>query len=278
MQELSTDWLEGRLIPAAIPNIIRGAFSNQAEKEVAFTRFRYPSRGGFFGFFKSLYDDIIVNYGQRTQEIDLNNKEIVFESGKKEHYGIIVSSIPLPELIANINDVPASVKEAAALLRNTKLLCVNMVVNRPNLAPYHWCYVYDEAIHSSRISFPSNLSSSVPIDSGTISLLQCEIFRRNDEKWDIEHLVQTTVKQIANIFRFDVKNDLQLVDYQVIPYAYVISDLNRKSAVEYIHTWLKQHDIYCIGTYGQWKYMWSDIAYYSGVEIAHEIKEQICLK
>jgi protoporphyrinogen oxidase len=274
MQELATDWLGGRLIPAIIPSIIRGAFSTQIEKETSFSEFRYPTHGGFFKFFKSLYDDVNIQFNERAIEIDIKKKELVFESGRMENYTILASSIPLPELIAIIKDVPLAVRKAAELLRYTKLICVNMIINRPNLVPFHWCYVYDKNILPARISFPSNLFQIVA--SHGVSTLQAEIFRRYNESWDVDSIIENTVKQMADLFKFNVKAELQLAVPNIIPYAYVISDFNRKKSVEYIVSWLEQNNIYCMGLYGKWAYIWSDLAYNSGVETARKIKEQLC--
>jgi protoporphyrinogen oxidase len=274
MQELGTDWLGGRLIPAIIPSIIKGAFSPQMEKQSTFAKFRYPVQGGFFGFFKSLYDEIGIQYNERAVEIDIKKKEVVFESGRKEHYEVLASSIPLPKLVSIIKDVPLAVKNSAQLLRHTKLLCVNMIINRPDLSPYHWCYVYDEEILPSRISFPSNLSRGTT--GHQLSAIQAEIFRRDDEQWDMESMVETTVKQMADMFKFDANKELLAAVPVVVPHAYVISDLNREKSVEGILSWLEENNIYSMGLYGKWKYVWSDVAYSSGFETANKIKERVC--
>lgn len=274
MEDLATDWLGGRLIPSVIANIIHGAFSSQKEKQASFAKFHYPTQGGFFSFFKALYDDIDVRYNERAVQLDVDSKEIIFESGRKDHYEILASSIPLPDIVAAIKEVPASIADAAALLRYTKLLCVNMIVRRPGISKNHWCYIYDHEINPARVSFPSNLSpNSITND---ISTLQAEIFRRDDEDWDIDSLIGITVEQMAKLFKFDVNRELVSATPFVIPCAYVISDLNREASVTHILSWLREKDIFCMGLYGKWKYIWSDVAYYSGVETAKEIRGLIC--
>jgi protoporphyrinogen oxidase len=67
----------------------------------------------------------------------------------------------------------------APLLRHTKLLCVNMVIDKQDLTKNHWCYIYDQDIGAARVSFPSNLAPT-SVEGGH-STLQGEVFRRDDE-------------------------------------------------------------------------------------------------
>jgi len=275
MEELSVDWVEGRLIKSFLKNVVLGALMPQGEKQASFRRFHYPASGGFFGFFKPLYRTMKIHYGERAVEVDSQTKRITFESGRTEHYDALASSIPLPELIGIIKDVPSSVAEAAHSLKHTKLLCVNMVVNRPRLTPLHWCYIYDHDVEAARVSFPSNLSPG-GVREG-LSTLQAEIFRRFDEDWDTEALSRRTIRQMADLFGFDKKSELISVKPISIPYAYVISDKERERSVSHILTWLKKKDVVCMGFYGKWKHKWSDAAYSSGLEAAREISQLLCL-
>ncbi len=269
MEELATDWLTGRLLPSQISNIILGSFKSRPEKQAVFTTFRYPATGGFFNFFNSLYDNHPIQYNQRAIEIDLDKRNVSFESGHSESFEIIASSIPLPKLVTIIKQAPSSIRESAKLLRHTQLLCVNILVKKPNLTPYHWFYIYDKEIQASRVSIPSNLAPhSVPPDTTTI---QAEIFYRNDETIDSVAACEQTVRDMSKILKFNSADVISATPVHV-PYAYIISDHNRAKAVEHITAWLKEHNIFTMGLYGKWKYMWSDVAYRSGEETANEIK------
>ena len=273
MEQLATDWLSGRLIPSQISNIILGAFKSRPEKQAVFTTFRYPAQGGFFNFFKLLYDTHLVQYNQRAREIDLEKKCVNFESGRSESFEVIASSIPLPKLVAMIKQTPSQVREAAKLLRHTQLLCVNILINKPKVTPYHWFYIYDQAIRAARVSVPSNLAPhSVPPN---ITAIQAEIFYRYNEIIDSEAVCNQTVKDMAKILKFDSKADVISATSVHVPYAYVISDHNRKKAVEHITAWLKNNNIYTMGLYGNWKYMWSDAAFRSGEQTADMIKNYL---
>jgi protoporphyrinogen oxidase len=273
MQELAIDWLGGRLIPSVLPNIIKGAFTQHSLQEASFAQFRYPENGGFFGFFKPLFSELNIQFNERAIQIDVNRKEITFASGRKEKYEILASSIPLPNLISAIHDAPSEVKSSAQLLRNTKSLCINLIINKPNLSSNHWCYVYDKDILPARISFPGNLSQNT--SKQHITTIQAEIFRRDNEDWNVDSLVEITTKQLSELFNFNINTELNAVSSIIIPNAYIISDHNRKSAVEKVLSWLEQNDIFSMGLYGKWEYIWSDFAYNSGVDTVFKIMERL---
>lgn len=265
MNMLSTDWLGGRLLPSILPTIIKGAFHPQIEKQTVFTLFHYPTQGGFFSFFRPSYDNLPIHYGQDISLVDVESKYIESASGQKEYYDLLASSIPLNTLVGIIKDVPPEIREASALLLHTQLMCINIILTSAPVK-YHWCYVYDEDIYPARISFPTNLTGN-----NTLFALQAEIFRHSREEWSPEQLFATALPQLADLFHFNMHRDLVSATFQVVPYAYIISDHDRARHVATIHSWLKTKNIRCMGLYGNWKYMWSDVAYYSGVALAQQI-------
>ncbi|NQU41814.1 FAD-dependent oxidoreductase [bacterium] len=274
MENLATDWLAGRLLPPDLTTVIRGALSEASEEQAHFSRFRYPERGGYFGFFESLYPKLGVQHNETAVELDLAKKEILFDSGRRQDYDILASSIPLPDLVEAVKDAPTSVREAAARLSWTKLLCVNLLIERKSLSDLHWFYTYDPDQHTARAYLPRNLSPGMVAEG--ITALQAEVFRRNDEPWDPESLAEEMIDQMASLLRFSAKRDLRVASPVVVRYAYVVSDHARAAAVAHILAWLRERDVFCMGLYGKWKYVWSDYAYLSGVETAAEVRERLC--
>lgn len=270
MKDLATDWLAGRLLPAKIPALIAGAFSPQGEDQAAFATFHYPAQGGYFQFFKSLYGKLKILYRERAMEIDTKSQTVTFASGRRESYEYLASSIPLPELVMMVKNAPSTLRTAAGQLRHTKLLCVNILVKRQELIKHHWFYIYDKEIEASRVSVPSNLAPRSCAQG--ITALQAEIFRRGDERLEVDAIVEKTITQLSQLLGFNPCTELISATPVLVPYAYVISDHNRQKAVPFILSWLREHKIYTMGLYGKWKFIWSDAAFRSGEVTAKEIK------
>lgn len=272
MEDLATDWLGGRLLPSQLERVIEGAFRAEDEGQAVFSRFRYPARGGFFSFFASLYDGLPLTLNERAVEIDTIHQQVMFSSGRRESYTALASSIPLPELVRITKDMPPALRDLAAKLQHTQLLCVNMIVNRPALTDCHWFYVYDLDIDAARVSFPGRLSStSVPTGQ---TALQAEVFRRHDESLPVDVLTERTVNQMAQLLNFDV-GDVAAVAGVPVRYSYIISDHDRASIVAQLCEWFEARDIFPMGLYGRWKYMWSDAAWREGRRAAVQISTQL---
>lgn len=270
MEDLATDWVSGRLLPSLVPRIIAGAFSAQQEEQPAFASFHYPRRGGFYAFVEPLFADIDITYDERVCEVDADRKVVSFESGRCEHYDELVTSLPLPDLLHRIKDVPGEIAEAGARLRHTQLVCVNMIVERPELTRNHWFYIYDDDIDAARVSLPDNLSGTSSA-AGTTAL-QAEVFRRWDEPVNVDEIVERTVSQIGRLLDFSPGSELRQVEPVHVPHAYIVSDHDRAGSVDVILRWLEARDIASVGQFGTWEFLWSDRAFRSGERAANRIE------
>lgn len=268
MADLATDWLSGRLLPAQVERILAGTIAAQPETQAVFAQFHYPKTGGYMDFYRRLYDGLDVHCGHRAVEIDARKRVVRFANGTAAEYETLASSLPLPVLIAMMGDVPPAVREAAAKLRHTQLLCVNVVVARPNLTELDWFYIYDRDIEPARVSVPSNLGDEPAAQ--THSALQAEVFRRDDETWDVPAVVENTVANLSRILDFR-RDEVTGVWPVMVPHAYIISNADRATASAYVVSWLKDRGIYSMGLGGKWKFIWSDAAFRDGEATAREI-------
>ena len=269
MEEMDTDWLSGRLLPSQIERIIHGSIAPLEEKQSVFSSFRYPERGGFFAFHRALYEGVDVRLNARLVKVDPLGKVAHFEDGRTARYDRLVSTIPLPTLLACLADVPDALRADAARLRHTQMLGVNILLNRANLCPHHWFYIYDPGIAISRVKVMSNITPA-GCPPGTTAL-QTEIFRRDDEVFDVPVLKRQAVQEMAHLLGFDAERDVVAVDHVHASHAYPIPTPGRHAAVDRIAAWLAERGIITAGRYSRWNYIWSDAAYRAGAEAARLI-------
>ena len=263
MAELATDWLGGRLLPSQVENIVAGAAGHQEEKQAVFNRFLYPKRGGFYAMLSHLAEGVNLHLNKRAVTVDSVQRRVLFADGTEEGYDTLVSTLPLPQLVAMIPQAPAPVREAAHRLRSLRHYCVNLVVAREGFRPANWFYVYDPHISISRVSFPFSLSG----DSNGRTAIQAEIFVPGDARPDEEALRDQAVRDLAGLLKFEL-SDVLAAEVCGYPVSYVISDLNRATAVGVVREWIRSQGIETAGLYGNWAYIWSDRAYESGRALA----------
>lgn len=271
MKEMDIDWLAGRLLPSQIERIVHGAIAPLDEKQSVFSTFHYPARGGFYAFFEKMYDDVDIQLDSKVVEVNPAARTVTFANGNTVAYERLVSTIPLNDLVKSIRgvDVPGAVMEATTKLRHTQLIGVNIIVNKPCSVPYHWFYIYDSDIDVSRVKIMSNLIPDTTPAGKTV--LQTEIFRRDDEAFDVEALKKKAVNDLGGMLGFDPGADVDEVHHVHASHAYPIPMLGRIQAVDAILEWLETQDIHSAGLCGKWKYVWSNQAFEAGKEAAEKV-------
>ncbi len=263
MAELATDWLGGRLLPSQVENIRAGAQGPVTEKQAVFRMFRYPKRGGFFAMLARLADGVDLRVNRRAVRVDAARRIVSFADGAEESYDALVSTIPLPQLVTMIPDAPTDVRAAAAKLRALRQYCVNFIVDRENLSPANWFYVYDPDIAVSRVSFPFSLSG----EQNGRTAIQAEIFVPGDARPDENALREKAVVDLGRLLKFSASQVIAS-EIRAYPMSYVVSDLERAAAVRHIRDWLRGRGIETAGLFGNWEYIWSDRAFAGGRALA----------
>ncbi|NCD23513.1 MAG: hypothetical protein EOL90_11330 [Spartobacteria bacterium] len=268
MAELATDWLGGRLLPSQVANIVAGAQGPAEEKQAVFRTFRYPCRGGFFAMLAPLADGVDLRLNKRTVRVDAQKRIVAFADGGEESFDSLVSTIPLPELVGMIPDAPADVRAAAAKLRALRQICVNFVVDRDNLSPANWFYVYDPEIDVSRVSFPFSLSG----ERNGRTAIQAEIFLPQAARPDESALLEKALADLGRLLKFPA-SAVRAAEIRAYPLSYVVSDLARGPAVRRVRDWLRGRGIETTGLFGAWEYVWSDRAFAGGRALAQALRE-----
>jgi len=97
------------------------------------------------------------------------------------------------------------------------------------------------------------------------SSLQLEIYCEKD-KYTKEELLAGSVDKLIEqgVIR---KEDILFIDVRFEPYANVIFDHNIYEARKIVRNYLASIGIETIGRFGEWDYLWSDQALYSGLSI-----------
>ena len=265
-KELETKWVGKRMHSPSLEEVLKGAEETQ-EKNFYYTNFmNYPKKGGFRSILNTTREGLDIKFNSEVVKIDTKNKVLTFSDGKTESYENLISSLPLPEIVKMLENVPSKVKEAAMNLKHTCGYMVSLGFNKPDIAKYLWFYIYDEDIYPARIYSPSMKSpDNAPKEC---SSLQAEIFFANDAKIpDSNNVLQKTVEKICemNICKFE---DIIVKDIRFEKYANVIFDKDIYKNREIVINYLKSQNIESIGRFGKWEYMWTHQAYADGMKVA----------
>lgn len=264
-KQLETKWVGNRLHVSPLPEVLRGAFAEQQEN-FYYTKFmNYPKKGGFRSIMNECRKGLDIRLNKKAVRIDTTAKQVEFADGTVEDYDNLISSLPLPEIIKMISDVPENVQNAAKQLRWTCGYQVSLGFNRPDVAKYLWFYIYDEDVPPARVYSP-NLKSPDNAPEGCSSL-QAEIFFANDVKVvDKNIILQKTVEKLKEICQFN-DSDVVVKDIRFEPYANIIFTPEIYESRKVVREWLQAQGIKTIGRFGEWDYLWSHQAFESGMKV-----------
>ena len=166
-------------------------------------------------------------------------------------------------------------KSAAATLACSEAVIVTLGIDRPDLVDAHWSYFYDRDVFFTRLSTPHMQSPhNVPPGCGSLQA-ECYYSRKYrplDRKPEdcIEPVIQ-------DLIRTGVLRDTDKILFKHamhIPYANVIFDLESTPATKKVHAYLDEIGIAYCGRYGDWGYLWSDEAFFSGEKAAQKVLER----
>lgn len=262
-RDLEIKWIGSRLYQPSIEEVLLGCQS--ADTPVAYyaKEMRYPQKGGFKTFMKALAKDLDIRFQSEVVEIFPLRKTVRTSVGEIYQYDKLISSLPLPEVLKLINDVPTEVKNAGNQLRYTCGYQVSVGLKTKNIPPYLWWYIYDEDILPARVYSPS-LKSSDNVPEGCSSL-QLEIYCEQN-RYTREELLE---KSVDKLIALDIikKDDILFIDVRFEKYANVVFDHNIYKSREIIRDYLASVGVETIGRFGEWNYLWSDQSLLSGMNI-----------
>lgn len=273
---MSTDWVGPRLYRAKMEEVLRGALSPSTPDVHYIDQFRYPSHGGFVSYLQMFIKQADLQAAHELVEVHPTRKELRFKNGTVVSYDHVVSSVPLPELIKMIAGVPADVLEASQKLSCSTVVIVSVGVDRADLIDAHWTYFYDRDYFFTRLSTPHLQSPhNVPPGCGSLQA-ECyysEKYRPLDRK--PEDCIEPVITDLKRCGILRDGDTILFKHAMLVPYANVIFDLDRASALKTVHGYLDDIGIAYCGRYGDWAYIWTDESFMSGENAAQKVLDRL---
>lgn len=276
LDKIALDWLGDKVPGATIEDVIAGS-KGELAKEFGFNiNFSYPTVGGFAAIPEALAGQLTnINLSSKILTLELGNVRtndgltLELQSNNRTEQittDAIISTIPLPELVSLLKDVPAEITKAAEELNYTQLLAIGLGVARENISDKHWLYYPEPKYIFNRISFPMNLSGSTT-PQGKSSIL-AEVTFEKGENIDVNWAQKKVVEGLISAGILETADEVEVITASEFKYAYVIHDLARQRNVSLIHKFLNAHNIIPAGRWGEWKYFNLDKTIQSGRKAA----------
>ena len=275
-RDMTVDWLGPRLYRPRLEEVLRGALEAETPDVHYVDHFRYPTEGGFAAFLRRFIADSTIELRHEVVSIDPVARRLRFGDGRETGFRHLVSSLPLPELVARLDGAPAEVEEAAGRLACSQCVLVDLGVAREDVARAHWTYVYDEDLVFTRLSAP-HLMSPKTVPAGASSL-QAEIYysaKYRPLDTTPEALLEPTLEGLRRMGLLRPDDEILHLEARLVPYANIIFDHDRPAALEIVFGYLDELGIATCGRYGRWGYHWTDEAFKSGEEAAQTVADRL---
>jgi protoporphyrinogen oxidase len=272
--EMTTDWIGPRMYKPNIEEMIRGALGEIRENKHYITDFRYPKLGGFGSYSAALESDANFHLGFEVDQIDPRKRTVQFTNGQIIEFESVVSSLPLPELISRIIDVPNEIQEAVDKLVCTSVALVDVGVARDQgFPPGHWQYFYDEDICFARSSYPHLLApANAPAGCGSI---QVEVYYTKQKPLAYADVLNKAVDDMIKCKMLSASDNVLVSQVRHVKYANVLFNHDRQLYLPKIEKYLDSVGIHRCGRYGLWNYHWTDESIVSGWQVVDRIVQGV---
>ena len=269
-EELSPEW-GGRFIPRpSLDDVVRGAVGLSREDAGYNATFWYPRAGGIESLARGIAAEVSSLRGElrvsaRVDAIDSVKRRVRLASGEEIAYDRLVLTAPLPAAVRLFADVPAAVREAAALLRAVSVTVVEIGARDSGGERFHWAYFPERSFAFYRIGSPSEVNPALaPPGCRSFAV---EFAHRGP--LDAAALIE---QAIDGLVACGLVSDRQVLfkRARTIPVAYVLFDHAHAAARQTVLDWLGSLGVQVAGRYGRWEYSSMEDALLSGREAARK--------
>lgn len=290
--KMSTNWIEPRMFVPSVKQIEEGCKNNQGLHYIK--KFIYPNKKMFSNFFEESALSSNFETSSKILSIDLHKRIVHFDKQTKP-YDILINTIPLPTFINLCKDAPQNVLEAARKLKYTKMHLVNLKI-RGNLEVFfHWAYIHDEDLLSTRVTNYNNLRNEL---DNEFSFLQVEIYISSDQKnnYSSKELIDNVTLEMKKIKLIPMNAEVTGTHHYV-DFANVCFDIDRERNLDIIYDYLSNFGLernsneyranfrpsdkspeeegneylFLSGRFAQWNYYWTHDCVLRAKEISNRI-------
>ena len=268
-KDLSTTWVGTRLSQPNMEEVLLGSYTSDIPNDYYAKEMRYPKQCGYKSFLNTMKKECNIELNKEAIAVNPTTKEISFSDGSVQRYEGLISSLPIPHMIELLPSVPENVIAASKNLLPSSVAIVSLGFNKPDLAEHLWYYIYDEEFLPARCYSPS-MKSPDNVPDGCSSV-QFEVYFSDKKdlalKGDelLEHVISNGIQM--GLFTED---DIVVKDVRVLPYGNIIFYEGMEADREVVLDYLASLNIYGVGRFGKWEYLWTDQCVLTGKEIVEE--------
>jgi protoporphyrinogen oxidase len=248
------DWMRDFVPEIDLERIVAGALSAQDSRLGLNAHFYYP-RGGISQLSNKLaakVDAERIFYRATLVEIDAVAKHARLADNTIVNYDVLVSTTPLNVLVDMLAPLPPHVAAARERLEAVDLTLVDIAMKDPLTHDVHWVYLADRSVLSHRLYLCHALSDEMaPRGEGLYCL---EIAHSRWRPLPTGDLVARVTEDLVRAGWLKDKGSVTFSRVRTFRSAYVLPRPGFLQDSAVLRAFLRQHAIWSVGRYGEWKY------------------------
>lgn len=270
--QMGLEWV-GRIPRPPMEDVLKSAIGIETEGYTHQLYFYYPRHGGFQSLvraFEKHVKNVQPNFA--VQQVHRESDTwVVSNVTESRRYDLIVSTIPIFNLVSVLEDVPEDVRHAVNGLRYNSLIVALIGLRQPDIDNLTALYVPDPECLAHRFCFGKYFSDNlVPEGSssiiGEISVNPGDgVYGMSDERIT-ERLIWWLSKK-----GFIQVDDVSETHVQRIKYAYPVYDLHYAKNTGIIRRWFDQVGIRLLGRFAEFIYINSDVCIRNAKKLAETL-------
>lgn len=261
LEKMSKSWIADRVAVVDFKRLLENVVYER--DDVGWgpnSKFKFPLHGGTGEIYRRMarrFKDRI-HLGKKLVEIDPVRKAISFADGSGDTYDVLISTVPLDQVVRMMRFAEGKLLDAASSLEHNNLLVVGVGLKKKIETGRCWVYFADAEMPCYRATYFSHYSPfNVPNgDIDTYSSFMCEISFRTGENPDPEKVLDQVIAGLIRAKMLDPGDgDCIVSRYQrFVGYSYPIPTLGRDQALAVLQPALLEKRIYSRGRFGAWRY------------------------
>jgi protoporphyrinogen oxidase len=276
LEMMSKDWIAERVSPVDLKGVLGNVVLERDELSWGpNNKFKYPLHGGTGGLYERFIPYIRehLELNREVVEIDHVARRLRLADGGEERYDVLLSAMPITELLRVLRPVPTGLIDASRGLHHSHGLVVGIGLARPCQTTKCWTYFPESNAPFYRVTFLSNYSPEMAPEGHTLLLTETSssAYKREDALSIVDRVVDGLVA--TGLMEAVDRQIVVATHVEEVEHFYPVPTLTRDGALAEIQPFLMSRGIYSRGRFGAWCYEISnmDHSVMQGVEVVNSL-------
>jgi len=263
LAEIAPAWTAERIVTPDLADIVTGALEARHKDDYVNASVTYPAAGGFW----NLYEGFVSHMGERLrcnvriERISLSARAAYSADGEEFPFTKLISTMPLDQLAARIDDLQSCCAEAARGLRHNSLHLVNLAVEAENMTNMQRVYVADPKVPFHKLVLNSNSSPALRVRPRFG--IQAEVSYSPHKRVPVDGLQDQVIDAVVDLGIAE-RRSIKEAQTVTAEYAYPVFTSQTFAQREHLLSTLRSAGVICAGRFGEWLYINSDDAVVRG--------------